>query len=149
VSGIVFSGEVKFTKLLNDELNLLEQMKSLTEEQARYIEMDEFDELVKLLDNRQKLIEKIDGLHQETDPLMQSYISSADYGTILQIENLREKIKKTLTLCKEQNDRNVETLRQKSEEHAEKIEKQSAKRKVIGGYAQAAPTSSMRFDKKT
>ena len=149
MSGIVFAGEVKFTKLLNDELNLLEQMKSLTEEQARYIEMDEFDELVKLLDNRQKLIEKIDGLHQETDPLMQSYISSADYGTILQIENLREKIKKTLTLCKEQNDRNVKALSEKSEDHSEKIEKQSAKRKVIGGYAQAVPTSSERFDKKT
>jgi len=149
VSDIVFSSEGKLLKLLSEELGLLEQMKKLTDEQSRHIERDEFEELGKLLEERQKLIEKINGLHQETAPLVQSCVSSSDYETVLQIDNIRGKIKQILTECNAQNDRNVEELSRKSEEYTERIEKQSSKRKVIGGYAQAVPNSSERFDKKT
>ena len=102
-----------------------------------------------MLDERQTLIEKINGLHQESTPLMQSYVSSSDYGAILQIDNLRSKIKKILSQCKELNEKNVSVLADKSKEHTEKIDKQSAKIKGIGGYAQAVPNTPERFDKKT
>ncbi|MCL2221164.1 MAG: flagellar protein FlgN [Oscillospiraceae bacterium] len=149
MSDIVLSGEGKLLKLLGEERVLLEQMKKLTDEQARHIEKDEFEELGKLLDKRQELIEKINGLHQESAPLMQSCVSSSDYEMVVKIDELKSKIKQILAECNDQNNRNVEELRHKSQDYAERIETQSSKRKVIGGYAQAVPNSSEKFDKKT
>ena len=149
MSDTVFSGVEKLTKLLNGELKLLEKMKELTDEQARQIEADEFDGLGELLNERQALIEKINGLHQESNPLMQSYVSSSDYGAVLQIDNLRNKIKQTLLECKELNEKNVGALADKTKDHTEKIDQQSTKIKGIGGYAQAVTSTSERFDKKT
>jgi len=149
VSGFAVTSEKRLTELLGEELKLLNNIVELTDEQTRQIDLDEFDGLGKLLDDRQKLIEKINGLHQETTPLMQSYVSSSDYEKIYEIDDLRDQIKQVLTKCKNLNEINVEALSQKSTIQSEKIEKQSAQRKGIGGYAQAVPTSSERFDKKT
>ncbi|MCL2248431.1 MAG: flagellar export chaperone FlgN [Oscillospiraceae bacterium] len=144
-----FEKATRLTKLLDDELKLLENIKELTDEQTRQIEMDEFDGLEKLLERRQELIEKINGLHQESQELMQSYVSSSSLKPVREIENLKEEIKYLLQTCKESNERNIEMLSHKSTTQKEKIGKQSAQRKGIGGYAQAVPTSSEMFDKKT
>ena len=144
-----FEKTTRLTKLLGDELKLLESIKELTDEQTRQIEMDEFDGLEKLLEHRQELIEKINGLHQESQELMQSYVSSSSLKPVREIERLKEEIKYLLQNCKELNEKNVEMLRHKSTAQKEKIGKQSAQRKGIGGYAQAVPTSSEMFDKKT
>ena len=149
MSDVFFKGRSRLTELLGEELKLLENIKELTDEQTRQIEMDEFDGLEKLLGSRQELIDKINGLHQDSEPLMQSYVSSSDSQKIREIDELQEEIKQILQSCKESNERNVEMLSHKSVSQKEKIGKQSAQRKGIGGYAQAVPTSSEMFDKKT
>jgi flagellar biosynthesis/type III secretory pathway chaperone len=149
VSDIFIEKESGLAKLLDDELKLLEKIKELTDEQTRQIEMDEFEGLEKLLESRQELIRKINGLHQDSQELMQSYISSSNLEPISGVDDIKKKIKYLLEYCKKSNEKNVEMLKYKSTEQKEKIGKQSAQRKGIGGYAQAAPTSSEMFDKKT
>ena len=146
---IAFSEIERLAELLREELKILEEIEVLTDEQTRLIDHEEFDELTKLLSSRQRLMDKINGLHQETTPLMQSYVSSSKHNPVYEVDEIREQIKQVLTKCRTLNEANVNVLREKSTLQSEKIEKQSAQRKGIGGYAQAVPTSSERFDKKT
>ena len=64
--------EMRLIKLLSDEHALFGQIRALTEKQSAFLKQDDTDAFEGSLDERQELIEKINGLHQETKVLMQS-----------------------------------------------------------------------------
>jgi len=145
-----FSPE-RLIELLGDELKLYGQIKKLTEKQAELLAKDDIEAFNSSLEKRAELIEKIKGLHQDSDPLMQSYVSYASDGDSRnsEIDKLNKKIREVLEICSGLNTDNIAAMKAKTEEHTKKIEKQSAKRKGIGGYAQAVPNTPEVFDKKT
>jgi len=149
VSKLISADRDRLSELLGKELEILEQIHDLTGKQIQILSNNDIDELNSLLDKRQELIEKINGLHQDRDPLMQSYVSSEAHEKDSKIDELREQIQDLVRICFELNSKNIAAMKALSEEHTEKIDKQSAKRKGIGGYAQAVPNTPEVFDKKT
>ena len=141
----------RLSELLDDELKLYGQIRKLTEKQAGLLAKDDIDAFNSSLDKREELIEKIKGLHQEKDPLMQSYISLSDSEKSKNgdIEKLKAQVREALAECGRLNDENIAAMKEKTEEHTKRIDEQSAKRKGIGGYAQSVPNTPEMFDKKT
>ena len=141
----------RLSVLLSEELESYEQIHKLTEQQTELLAKDDIEEFNNSLDEREKLIEKIKGLHQETDPLMQSYasFSSSEDGEDTKINEMKRKIRRELEACAKLNDMNTATMAEKLEEQTKKIDEQSSKRKGIGGYAQSVPNTPEMFDKKT
>ena len=141
----------RLSKLLKDELDLHEKIKKLTDEQTDLLAKDKIEAFNVSLDKREKLIEEIKGLHQESSPLMQSYasLSSGDNDKDDKIEDLMKKIRETIRMCAQLNDKNILTMGEKTESLTKEIDEKSAKRKGIGGYAQSVPNTPEMFDKKT
>ena len=139
----------RLSELLGKELEIFKKIQELTEKQTELLAGDDIESFDSSLDKRQELIEKINGLHQDSNPLMQSYVSSSEDEKSSEIEELRAKIQDIVETCAKINNENISAIQAKSEEHKEKIDKQSKKRKGIGGYAQAVPNTPEMFDKKT
>jgi len=138
----------KLQENLTQELESFEQIKKLTEKIAEQIDTEKIEALDKSLSKRQELIEKINGLHQESNPLMQSYVQASGLKNS-EVDRLVERIRETTQICAKLNDENINTIKAMSEEQVDKIDKQSAKRKGISGYAQAIAYSPEVIDKKT
>ena len=102
----------RLLKLLTRELELFEKVRALTQEQSEFLAADEKEELGPLnesLQRRQEVIDQIDGLHQETDPLMQSYVScqkSAGGKKLGDIELAAGKLRSVMAECARLNDSN-------------------------------------------
>ena len=137
------------SELLGKELEIFKKIQELTEKQTELLAGDDIESFDSSLDKRQELIEKINGLHQDSNTLMQSYVSSSEDEKSSEIEELRAKIQDITETCAKLNNQNIDTIQAKSEEQKKKIDKQSKKRKGIGGYAQAVPNTPEVFDKKT
>ena len=149
MSKIASADTERLLKLLGDELELHEKIRKLTEEQTKLLTKDDIDVFNSSLNKREELIEKIKGLHQEINPLMQSYTSLSSSEKNGKIEDLKKKIRETVEICADLNDKNILAMRTKTEDHIKKIDEQSAKRKGIGGYVQSVPNTPEMFDKKT
>jgi len=139
----------RLSESLSKELEIFGQIRKLTEKQSELLSKDNIESFDKSLDKRAELIEKINGLHQESAPLMQSYMSLTGSDKNAEIDNLREQIRKTVESCAELNDKNMAALKERSEENTKRIDKLSANRKGISGYAQSVPNTPEIFDKKT
>ena len=141
----------RLSKLLGNELEIYGEIQKLTEKQADLLAKDDIEGFDSSLDKRAELIEKIKGLHQESDPLMQSYVSVStnEDTTDSKIEELRKQINEILEVCAGLNDKNIASMKVKTEEHTKKIDEQRAKGKGIGGYAQSVPNTPEVFDKKS
>ena len=141
----------RLTQLLEEELDLYEKICKLTEKQTELLAKDEIEAFNDSLDDRAGHIEKIKGLHQESNPLMQSYVSLSAGGknTDTGIEELKNQIKEKLELCNDLNNKNILVMGEKTREQSGKIDEQKAKRIGIGGYAQSVPNTPEMFDKKT
>jgi len=151
VSNFSSADTEKLSELLVKELDLYGQIRKLTESQTELLTGDDISALDSSLDKRAELIEKIKGLHQESNPLMQSYVSFSKgaKNSIIEIDKLSKQIQDELEICNELNIKNIAFMNEKTEEQAKKIDEQSAKRKGIGGYAQSVPNTPEMFDKKT
>ena len=139
-------------ELLEQERGLLAQMLEITEKQAGILAEDDTDGFERSLDARQAQIEQINGLHRESDVLVQSYMSRpAGFDSLLasEIDAVREYIRGLLTECAALNKRNTETAIEKTEDYIKQIGKMSLNRKGIGAYIQEVPNNSELFDKKT
>jgi len=142
----------KLLNLLKEELGVWEQIRGLTESQAELLMSDDEGVLEGSLESRQGLIEKINGLHQETDILMQSYntFSKSKIGKKCPVvESTIDKLRKVITECIALNDENIATAKEMTEGYTERIDSLSLKRKSLGAYAQGVPYDSELFDKKT
>jgi len=151
VSKLASEEAEKLTELLEKEFDLYEQIHKLTKTQTQLLDKDDIDAFNNSLDKRAQLIEKIKGLHQESEPLMQSYVSFTKGGGKADaiIEEHQIKIKELIKGCAKLNDENIATMTEKTKEHTKKIDEQRAKGKTIGGYAQSVPNIPEVFDKKT
>lgn len=139
----------RLSKLLSEELELYEKIRKMTEEQEKLLAKDDIEAFTNSLEKREKLIEEIKGLHQESNPLMQSYASTSSKGKNSEVEGLKERIRDVIEACAQLNDENIVSLREKTEGLTKEIDEKSAKRKGIGGYAQSVPNTPEMFDKKT
>ena len=139
----------RLTKLLSEELELHEKIRKMTEEQEKLLAKDDIEAFNISLDKREKLIEEIKGLHQESTPLMQSYASSSSGGKNREVEETKKKIREEIETCAKLNDKNIDSLEKKTQSLTKEIDEKSAKRKGIGGYAQAVPNTPEVFDKKS
>ena len=139
----------RLSKLLIEELEQYENIRKMTEEQEKLLAKDDIEAFNISLEKREKLIEKIKGLHQESNPLMQSYASTSSSRKNGKIDGLKENIREVIEICAQINDKNIQTLKDKTENLVKEIDEKSAKRKGIGGYAQSVPNNPEMFDKKT
>jgi len=139
----------RLSKLQSEELELYKKIRKLTEEQTELLAKDDIEAFNISLDKREKLIEEIKGLHQESNPLMQSYASSSSGSKSNTVEELKKEIREIIEICAKLNDKNVIFLKEKTENLTKEIDEKSAKRKGIGGYAQSVPNTPEMFDKKT
>ena len=144
--------EERLLELLGQEYGILEQIRAMTEKQTELIAADDIDAFNKSLDRRQELITQINGLHQESDVLMQSYISFTASGggsKISAVDEASGKIKAIVSECALKNEKNTSAAKEKAEEYIKQIGKLSLTRKSLGKYAQSVPNSPELFDKKT
>jgi len=161
VSRITKEDLARLSELLKAELEAYEQIRKLSKKQSALLAKDSISEFDESLDEGQKYIEKINGLHQESGPLMQSYMSAAEDsaatavitaaadGKDAGIESLIAQIRDVLKACAELNAMNTDAAKEKTEGYTEKIGKLSANRKGIGGYAQSLPNTPEIFDKRS
>ena len=144
--------QTRLLALLGEELSIFEQIREMTGKQAELLAADDIAALDKSLDRRQELIEKSNGLHQETDVLMQSYMSFSDStggAKIGDIEAAAEKLRGIITECAGLNERNMSSAKEIAEDYVKRIDKLSIGRKSLGAYAQSVPNDSEIFDRKT
>ena len=144
----------RLSELLGEELKLYGKIHKQTEEQTGLLAKDDIEGFNGSLEKSAKLIKKIKGLHQESDTLMQSYVSLTKSGKeadsdIGDIDALKSQIREVIADCKGLNEDNQTAMKGKIEEQTKKIDEQSAKRKGIGGYTQAVPNTPEVFDTKT
>jgi ElaB/YqjD/DUF883 family membrane-anchored ribosome-binding protein len=146
----------RLSMLLGKELEYYKQIQKQTEEQTGMLSEDDIEAFNESLLKREGLINKIKGLHQEKEPLMQSYASMSK-GTKPQnevllnkeIDDLNKQIRAVIEACAKMNDTNIQSLKEKTEKLTKKIDEQSTKRKGIGGYVQTITNTSEMFDKKS
>jgi len=144
--------ESRLLVLLGEELDIFRQIGSLSIKQAEMLAADDLEAFEGSLERRQELIEKINGLHQDTDLLMQSYISFSDSanGEMSDaIESTAGQLRDAIADCASTNDKNMVAAKEKAEEYIKRIGKLSLSRKSLGAYAQSVPNNSELFDRKT
>ena len=144
--------EKRLLELLEQELELFDRIREQTIAQAEMLEAEDTDGFDRALDVRQGTIEKINGLHQEQNVLMQSYVSfsNAPDGTKIDaIELAIGKIGALVEECVRLNDLNIAEAKEKTEEYIKQIGKLSLRRKSLGKYALGVPNDPELFDRKT
>ena len=153
--GVVLSGfpqEARLLSLLEEATELAERVADLAKEQSRLLASDDLNGFNIALDHGQTLIDKINGLHQESEALMQSYASyavSENGGKIEAIETAVARFAELLDQGATMNARNLGEAKEKAQEFIRQIGNLSMKRKSLGLYAQHGGGSSEIFDKKT
>ena len=141
---------VQLLGLLRKEHELFEQMLKLTEKQTELLAADDIEAFDKSLDRRQEIIEKINGLHQESNILMQSYMSYQDTPgkkSVKEIEAASKQLQDTITKCAALNEKNAASIKEKAKTYSEQIDKLSTARKSIGSYIQPLENDPEMFDK--
>ena len=144
--------DARLLDLLDMELGKFEQIRIMTGKQAELLAADDLEEFNKSLDSRQELIEEINGLHQETNVLMQSYISFAGPRRGAKggrVETALGRLRKAVAECTEMNAKNLAAAKDMAGDYSRRIEKLNLSRKSLGAYALGVPNNSELFDKKT
>jgi len=148
------SGKTRLLELLGEEIELFERVYELTEKQAKLLAADDDDinAFNDSLDSRQEIIERIKGLHQESDPLMQSRMSAGDSEAGENTEAIEKAIAQRQAMiekCVALNDKNTAGAKEKSEDFIKRISKLTLSRKSIKVYTPEIPNNPELFDKKT
>ena len=146
--------KTRLLELLGEETELFERIYELTEKQAKLLAADDDDinAFNDSLDSRQELIERIKGLHQESDPLMQSCMSmtnNAAGDNAKAIEKAIAQRQAVIEKCVVLNDKNTAAAKEKSGDFTKRIGKLSLSRKSIKVYTPDIPNNPELFDKKT
>ena len=145
-------GRARLLELLDQEIGLFGRIYELTVKQAELLADDDIDGFNKSLDSRQVLIEKINGLHQETDILMQSYMSFAgsdDGKKVEAIEKAEEQWLDMVTQCAVLNEKNNSAAKDKNSNYIKRIDKLNLSRKSLGVYTPDLTNYSELIDRKT
>ncbi|MCL2125437.1 MAG: hypothetical protein FWH33_05550 [Oscillospiraceae bacterium] len=152
MSQFTVEDKTRLLELAGKEQDLLERIHGRTLEQAELIVADNVDAFIMSLDSRQELIDSFDGLHQELNVLMQSYLSSVGAGGIKKSQDVDEawdRLRKLLAECAALNEKNVNAAKSIAEGYIERIGQLSLGRKGLGAYIQDIGNDPEMFDKKT
>ena len=147
--------EKRLLELLGEELEIFAKIREMTGRQAKLLEADDneaLEALNKSLNERQPLIEEIDGLHKERTPLMQSYLAfaiSPGGRKNEAIESKARQLRNAIADCAAINSGNIDAAKGKKQEYSDRIGKLSIGRKSLGAYAQSVPYNSELFDRKS
>ena len=142
----------RLNELLRQVLEIFVEMRRLTENQTDLIAAEDIAALDESIGRRQTLIEEINGLHQESDILMQSYMSystSTDGESISEIDAAAGQLRDAITECAGINDKNTLSAMEKAAKYAERIDKLSKSRKSLGSYIHRLSNDPELFDKMT
>jgi len=152
VNGFSRDEETRLLELLGQELELFKQIREMTNKQVELLAQDDVESFDESLDLRQEIIEEINGLHQESEILMQSYVSFSGTQSkekTASIETAVDNIRAVIEECIGMNNKNEAEAAEKAEDYIMRIGKLSLTRKSIGKYAQSVPNNPEFFDKKT
>ena len=145
--------ETRLIELLKEEIELFKQIKELAVKETKLLASDDgvgaFNES---LSKRENIKEKINGLHQETEKLMQSYISfttTTPRGKIPQIEKLIESLQEIIAECSNINEKNITIAGNRISEFTKRIKELDTEKKTFDAYTHTIPDSSELFDRKT
>ena len=145
--------ETRLIELLKEKIDLFKIIKEETIKQTGLITSeDSMDALIESLDERESIKEKINGLHQETETLMHSYISfvkDAPKGKISQIEKLIESLQEIIAECSNINSKNLSLAGDKIGEYTKRIKELDTEKKTFDAYTLTIPDNSENFDRKT
>ena len=147
-----FPQEGRLLELLERATELAAQVAGLAKEQAKMLAADDLEGFNDSLDSGREVIDRINGLHQESEVLMQSYASysnSPGGGKIDAVEAAAGRFVEALEQCAASNSRNLSEAKEKAEEFIRQIGSLSMKRKSLGLYAQHVGNSPTLFDQKT
>ena len=150
MSGFSVRKKARLLELINNEIELFGRMRLITEKQAELIETDDIAAFDETLDRRQELIEEINGLHQESDDLMQSYISYADSSggeSIGELDEAIARLRGAIEGCAEMNDKITEAAKIRALQYTERIGSLNLSRESLGRYQQKLPNNPKMFDK--
>ena len=138
----------RLLELLEEKLKLFGTVREYTERHAKLIAEDSFEALLSSTQDRQDAITKINGLHQESNVLMQSYMSFVNSGgkKIPEIESADQRLTDIMSECAGLNEKNMKTLKEKMKDQSEKSEKMRQSRESLGLYAQGGSNSAELFD---
>ena len=142
----------RLLELLGQEIELFGQICELSGKQAELLAADDINAFNDSLDSRQEIIEEINGLHQETDILMQSYVSLTSADTRRKIYAIEKAIAQRHNLiseCASLNKKNTISAKEKASNYTNRIDRLSLRRKSMERYAPDITYSSEMFDKKT
>ena len=144
--------EARLLKLLGEETTVLKQIREMTLKQMDLLESGEIERLGEALDDRQGLIEQIKGLHQETNVLMQSYVTvkKAPGGkSIAAVESASSVLWDTMEETEKINRRITVAAKGAAEDFIRQIGKLSLMRKSMKKYAPELAGGSELLDIKT
>ncbi|MCL2151642.1 MAG: flagellar protein FlgN [Oscillospiraceae bacterium] len=150
MNGFSQDQETRLLELLGQEIELFVEMYELTGKQSEMIAQDDVDTFGGSLDRRLELIDRINGLHQESDILMQSYALLADIegkGKIDAIEEAAARRQDLITGCTEQNAQNGEAAKEKAGNYAKRAGRLNLIRKSLELYTLDMPNDPELFDR--
>ena len=131
-------------ELISEIKALLTEYYKHTQDQLKFIDQGDTDELEKSFSARQGIIDKIEVLHQDLNFLMQSY--KRDENIIHAEEDLQAELKRILG----QEEQNVESSKLQLKRIRGEAKKVSLERKSFSAYNQVKKFSSSEyFDKKS
>jgi len=142
----------RLTELLSRELEIFKQVLDNTVKQTELLAEDDAYAFNISLDLRQELIEKINGLHQESDILMQSYISYCESGggeRIAEIDAITDRLRNIISECAGINERNEAAAKEMAEGYIKRIDKLNVTRKSLRKYIHDLPNNPELFDRIT
>ena len=116
--------ETRLLGLLKEQFELFKLVKEQTTKQTQLMEADDIEAFSESLDSRESLIEKINGLHQESNVLMQSYMSqtaSGEYDEVAEIEKFKAAISDIITECQSLNVDNIKSAQDKKDEYTKRL----------------------------
>jgi len=144
-----FSGDdaARLLELLRQEFEIFGRIRELTKEQTELIAADDIEAFNISLDRRQEFIEKINGLHQESEALMQSYMLAGKTGG--ETDAAAKRLRDVISECAALNDKNMAAAKEKAEYYKERSGRLSLGRKSLGSYIHDVENDPEHFDAMT
>ena len=144
--------EESLLSILGRERELFAELLETLGEQAGLIAADDIEAFDKALEKGRNITQKVDGLHQETSLLMQSYAlysNSGDNRESDAVETLTGQIRDITAKCAELNEKITAEAKNKAAQYTQEINRLNLSRKSIGLYAQGVTNNPEHFDRRS
>ncbi len=118
-------------KILTDIMRFTDQLEQILKQEFETLEQQDFDQLMALTSQKQKLVEQLDALEKQRQQLSAGHESFKDYlQQQVEAKDLRKQwniIRQKLQQCREQNEINGRLLQKKQQLSGEMLDLLSGK----------------------